>query len=388
VASPLRNDRRRVNLQGNHACALGAIAAGCRFYAGYPITPSSEIAERMAVELPKVGGVFIQMEDEIASMGAVIGASMGGAKAMTATSGPGFSLKQENLGYGIMVEVPCVVVDVMRGGPSTGMPTRPAQGDIMQARWGTHGDHPIVVLAPASVAEIFDETIRAFSLSEILRTPVVVLYDEVVGHLVETVELPDPDTVERAERRWATGPRETYLPFSDSGGGIPAMARPGDGYRCHTTGLTHGENGFPTQMPDEVDAVTRRLLGKLDRHRDRIDLYETLDADDAEVLVIAIGIAARAARRAVILARARGIAAGLFRPLTLWPFPETQLRALAGGARALLVPEMNAGQLSLEVERVTGQGEKIARLNRLTGEPILPSDILTIIEELARHGRR
>lgn len=382
------DDGRRTNLQGNHACALAAIAAGCRFYAGYPITPSSEIAEKMAAELPRVGGVFVQMEDEIASMGAILGASMGGAKAMTATSGPGFSLKQENLGYGAMVEVPCVIVDVMRGGPSTGMPTRPSQADIMQARWGTHGDHPIVVVAPASVAEIYDETIRAFNLSELLRTPVVVLYDEVVGHLVETVAVPDPERIERAERRWATGPREAYRPYADPGDGVPAMARPGDGYRCHTTGLTHGENGLPTQSPDEAAAMLERLLGKIERHRDAVDRFEAVEADDAEILVVAIGISARAARRAVADARRLGIRAGLFRPITLWPFPEHALRALAGRAAAILVPEMNAGQLSLEVERVSGRTGRIARLNRLTGEPIGPGEILTTIEELARHGHR
>lgn len=376
----------RLNLQGNHACALAAIAAGCRFYAGYPITPSSEIAEKMAAELPKVGGVFVQMEDEIASMGAVLGASMGGAKAMTATSGPGFSLKQENLGYGAMVEVPCVIIDVMRGGPSTGMPTRPSQADIMQARWGTHGDHPIVVVTPASVAEIYEETIRAFYLSEMLRTPVVVLYDEVVGHLVETVAVPDPQRVARGERRWATGPRDAYRPYADPGDGVPAMARPGDGYRCHTTGLTHGESGLPTQDPGEVAVQMERLLGKIERHRAAIDRVETLHADDAEVLVVAIGITARAARRAVLDARSQGIRAGLFRPLTLWPFPEDALRALGQRAAAVLVPEMNAGQLRLEVERVTGRHDRIARLNRLTGEPIGPGEILATIEELTRHG--
>jgi 2-oxoglutarate ferredoxin oxidoreductase subunit alpha len=378
---------QRINLQGNHACALGAIAAGCRFYAGYPITPSSDIAERMALELPKVGGVFIQMEDEIASMGAIIGASMGGAKVMTATSGPGFSLKQENLGYACMVEVPCVIVDVMRGGPSTGMPTRPAQGDIMQARWGTHGDHPIVVLAPASVGEAFSETIRAFNIAETLRTPVVLLYDEVVGHLVETVQVPDPGSVVRAERKWATGPSEAFQPYAATDDGIPAMARPGDGYRCHATGLTHGERGLPTQDPAEVERSMQRLLGKLERHRDLIDRFETSATEDAEILVVAIGITARAAKRAVAEARRKGIAAGLFRPLTLWPFPEQPFRALAERAKSILVPEMNAGQLSLEIERLCGRPAKVARINRLNGEPIEPAEILKTIEELARHGR-
>ncbi|MFZ1415480.1 MAG: 2-oxoacid:acceptor oxidoreductase subunit alpha [Defluviicoccus sp.] len=378
---------RRINLQGNHACALGAIAAGCRFYAGYPITPSSDIAERMALELPKVGGVFIQMEDEIASMGAIIGASMGGAKTMTATSGPGFSLKQENLGYACMVEVPCVIVNVMRGGPSTGMPTRPAQGDIMQARWGTHGDHPIVVLAPSSVGEAFSETIRAFNIAETLRTPVVLLYDEAVGHLVETVQVPDPGSVVRAERKWATGPREAFQPYAATDDDIPVMARPGDGYRCHATGLTHSERGLPTQNPPEVERGMQRLLGKLERHRDAIDRFETFAAEDAEILVVAIGITARAARRAVAEARLKGIAVGLFRPVTLWPFPEQPFRAQAERAKAILVPEMNAGQLSLEIERLSGRPARVARINRLSGEPIAPAEILATIEELARHGR-
>jgi 2-oxoglutarate ferredoxin oxidoreductase subunit alpha len=376
----------RQNLQGNHACALAAIAAGCRFFGGYPITPSSEIAERMSVELPRVGGVFIQMEDEIASMGSVIGASMGGVKAMTATSGPGFSLKQENLGYAAMTEVPCVIVNVMRGGPSTGLPTRPSQGDIMQARWGTHGDHPALVLTPSSVREIYEQTIRAFNLSEVLRTPVILLYDETIGHLVETVDLPDPATIERAERKWASGPREDFRPYADPGDGIPAMARPGDGYRCHTTGLTHGENGFPTQKPDEVAGIMERLLGKFDQHRALIDSFETLHAEDAEVLVVAIGITARAARQAVQQARRRGVRAGLFRPVTLWPFPEHAFRAYAARARKVLVPELNAGQLALEIERLCADPDKVAPLNRVTGEPIGPAEILTRIEELARHG--
>jgi 2-oxoglutarate ferredoxin oxidoreductase subunit alpha len=376
----------RRNLQGNHACADAAIAAGCRFFAGYPITPSSEIAERMAVELPKVQGVFVQMEDEIASMAAVIGASLGGAKAMTATSGPGFSLKQENLGYAAMAEVPCVVVDVMRGGPSTGMPTRPAQGDLMQARWGTHGDHPIIVLAPASVGEIYTETLRAFDLAERLRTPVVLLYDETVGHLVETVDLPALGDAPRAQRKWATGPREAYLPYADPGDGVPPMARPGDGYRCHTTGLMHGEDGFPTQHPVEVERMMGRLLGKLERHRHLVDRFEAVAAEDARILVVAIGIVARAAGFAIEQARDRGIAAGLFRPITLWPFPEAALRDLAAHAETVLVAEMNAGQLAVEVERLVGHRGKVARLNRYWGEPIRPDEILATLEELARHG--
>ncbi|MGF1641632.1 MAG: 2-oxoacid:acceptor oxidoreductase subunit alpha [Rhodospirillales bacterium] len=371
------------NLQGNHACALAAIAAGCRFYAGYPITPSSEIAERMAAELPRVGGVFIQMEDEIASMGAVLGASLGGVKAMTATSGPGFSLKQENLGYGAMVEIPCVVVDVMRGGPSTGMPTRPAQGDVMQARWGTHGDHPIVVLAPASVMEIYAQTIRAFNLAEALRTPVVLLYDETIGHLTETVEVPDPASLTLVERKWADGSGGRALPFRHTDDRVPPMPRPGDGHRCHMTGLTHGEDGFPTQDPADVARMIGRLLGKFDHHRDLIDAYQAMACDDAEVLVVAFGITARAAQRAVKAARGRGVRAGLFRPITLWPFPERPFLDIAASARAIVVAEMNAGQLSLEIERLCGRDARIARINRFDGEPIAPREVLARIDEMA-----
>ncbi|HFQ15680.1 MAG TPA: 2-oxoacid:acceptor oxidoreductase subunit alpha [Rhodobacteraceae bacterium] len=369
------------NVQGNQACALGAIAAGCRFYAGYPITPSSEVAEGMARELPKVGGTFVQMEDEIASMGAVIGASLGGTRAMTATSGPGFSLKQENLGYAAMTETPCVIVNVMRGGPSTGMPTRPAQGDIMQARWGTHGDHPVIVLAPNSVAEIHAETIRAFALSETLRVPVVVLFDEVIGHLVETLDLNPADDGEPAARKWATGPREDYLPYRAGEDMIPAMARPGDGYRVHTTGLTHDEDGFPTQNPARVAAVMGRLLGKLDRHRQLVEKVDLVECDDADIVIVAIGISARAARAAVTAARASGIKAGLFRPVTLWPFPEELLREKTGNARAIIVPEMNAGQLALEIERLSDV--PVSRLTRIDGEAISPAQILARIEEVS-----
>jgi 2-oxoglutarate ferredoxin oxidoreductase subunit alpha len=372
------------SLQGNHACAVGAIDAGCRFFAGYPITPSSEIAERMAEALPRAGGVFIQMEDEIASMGAVIGASLGGTKALTATSGPGFSLKQENLGYAAITEVPCVVVDVMRGGPSTGMPTRPSQGDVMQARWGSHGDHPVIVLTPDSVQEIYEQMVRAFNLSERLRVPVVVLYDEVIGHLLETVDLPDPARLDLIERAWESGPRETYLPYRAGDDLVPAMARPGDGYRAHTTGLTHGEDGFPTQEPAAVARAIGRLLEKLAVHEDEIVAFETVGEADAEVVVVAYGICARAARRALRLAGADGVEAALFRPITLWPFPERAFRERAEAARAVLVPEMNAGQLLLEVERLCPRGVTVEGLNRIDGEPIAPAEIARCIVDLAK----
>jgi len=369
-------------ISGNHACALGAIAAGCRFFAGYPITPSSEIAERLVRLLPDVDGVFVQMEDEIASMAAVIGASMGGVKAMTATSGPGFSLKQENLGYAAGAEIPCVIVNVMRGGPSTGMPTRPSQADLMQARWGSHGDYPIIALTPASVSEIYSETIRAFDLAEQCRSPVVLLYDQVIAQLSETVALNPAGNSSRVERKWASGPRAAYQPYDGGDDGIPAMARPGAGYRTHTTGLTHGEDGFPTQNPEAVTRNLSRLFSKLDGHRALIDSFEALRCDDADVVIVAIGISARAARRAVELCRAQGLRVGLFRPITFWPFPETQLRQATAKARAVLVPEMNTGQLRLVVEHALG-GKPVAGLHLFSGEAITPLDIAARAAALA-----
>jgi len=369
-------------VSGNHACALAAVDAGCRFFAGYPITPSSEVAERLSQLLPEVDGVFVQMEDEIASIAAVIGASMGGVKALTATSGPGFSLKQENIGYAAGAEIPCVIANVMRGGPSTGMPTRPSQGDIMQSRWGSHGDYPIIVLAPASVGEIYTETLRAFDLAESLRTPVVLLYDQVVAQLTETVELRASDSLVRMERKWASGPPEAYQPYAADEDGIPAMSRPGAGYRVHTTGLNHAESGFPTQNPQAVARNLGRLLSKFERHRDTIDSWQTLACDDAEVLVVAIGISARATMRAIDIARKNRVRLGLFRPITLWPFPENALREAAARARFVLVPEMNAGQLSLEVERILGK--RVDAIHRFNGEPITPAEIAAAAEKLAK----
>ena len=370
------------SLHGNRACALGAIAVGCRFFAGYPITPSSEIAEQMSRELPRVDGVFVQMEDEIGSLAAVIGASLGGVKAMTATSGPGFSLMQENLGYAAMTETPCVIVNVMRGGPSTGMPTRPSQSDIMQARWGTHGDHPIIVVAPASVQEIYDETIRAFNLAEEFRTPVVVLYDEVIAHLLESIVLPQRRTVATVNRKWASGEEPNFLPYAETEDFVPVMSRPGCGHRVHVTGLTHTPDGFPTQKPDLAASATQRLLDKIEANRDRIERIETFDVEDAEVVIVAVGIVARAARRAAQDLRGAGVRAGLFRPGTRWAFPEEALREAANRARCVLVPEMNAGQLALEVERILGR-DKVARLNRIDGEPIAPADIARRVREIA-----
>ena len=374
-----------VPLHGNQACALAAIAAGCRFFAGYPITPSSEIAEHMSRELPRVDGVFVQMEDEISSLAAVIGASMGGSKPMTATSGPGFSLMQENIGYAAMTEVPCVIINVMRGGPSTGMPTRPAQGDLMQARWGTHGDHPIIALAPASVQEIYLETIRAFNFAETYRVPVVVLYDQIVAHLLESIDVPDPAAIEVVERKWADGSEAGFKPYAETEDLIPLMARPGGGHRVHVTGLTHTPDGFPTQKPDVAGRALERIVMKIERHRTKIEKAETIDTDDADVLIVAIGITARAARRAMQLLRHDGLRVGLFRPITLWPFPEQALRQAAGRARHILVPEMNLGQLALEVERLVDDRKRVVGLNRVDGEPITPDQIAARVRELADH---
>jgi len=363
-------------LPGNEACALGALAAGCRFYAGYPITPSSEIAETMAELLPAVGGVFVQMEDEIASLAACLGAALGGMKAMTATSGPGFSLMQEHIGFAAMAELPCVIVDVMRGGPSTGLPTLPSQADVQQARWGTHGDHPIIVLAPASVREVYDLTVRAFACAERFRTPVIVLYDAVVGHLRERVEL--PEQAEVVPRMRPRGP--SYWPYAAPDGEVAPLAAFGDGYRFHVTGLAHDERGFPTQDPAVVAALQHRLQRKIENHRGEIVRCEQVLMDDAEVAVVAFGIAARAAREAIQRARRQGLRVGLVRPLTLWPFPDEVLSAAAGRVRALVVAEMNLGQMLREVERAVRGRTQVVPCLRADGEPVQPEEILQVLE--------
>jgi 2-oxoglutarate ferredoxin oxidoreductase subunit alpha len=367
-------------MTGNEACAAGALAAGLRFFAGYPITPSSEIAEELSHALPRTGGRFIQMEDEIGAMGAVIGASLTGAKSMTATSGPGFSLKQENLGYASMAEVPCVVVNVQRGGPSTGLPTLPSQADVMQARWGTHGDHPIIVLCPQSVRETFDLTVRAFNLSEKYRIPVVLLLDEIVGHISEKVELPTADEVEVYDRHKPAVAPADYLPYRHTDTDIPEMASFGTGYRFHVTGLCHDETGFPTNDSYEIDRGLRRLNRKMERYRDELVDNETFALDDAEVCVFAFGSTARSARRAVMLAREKGFKAGLLRPKTLWPFPDREVREVAARVRAFVVPELNLGQMAHEVEWAAAGQASVERVNRIDGEPISPLGILETIE--------
>ncbi len=370
--------RRRL-LQGNEACTEAALAAGCRFYAGYPITPSSEIAEQMARRLPGLGGTYIQMEDELASIAAIIGASLSGAKVMTATSGPGFSLMQENLGYAALAEVPLVVVNVQRVGPSTGMPTLPAQGDVMQARWGTHGDHPVVVLSPASVAEYYRLTIEAFNIAEELRVPVVLLSDEVVAHMREVVAVPEPAELVLSSRPRPTVPPNKYLPYKAPENGVPPMAAFGDGYRFHVTGLYHGEDGFPTNDPRVAARLIQRLHDKLDRAAGRLALVENTLLADAEVAVVAYGSSARAAASAVREARARGIRAGLLKLQCLWPFPTEPVRRLAERVRTILVPEMNLGQLVGEVERAVAGRVPVRLLSKVGGELFGPDEILAAI---------
>ncbi len=368
-------------VQGNRACALGALAAGCRFYAGYPITPSSEIAEIMSRELPKLGGKFIQMEDEIAGIAAIIGASVGGMKVMTATSGPGFSLMQENIGYAAGAEIPCVIVNVMRTGPSTGLPTSPAQGDVMQARWGTHGDHPIIALAPSSVQEVFELTVDSFNLAEKFRTPVILLMDEVVGHMRERVELPAPGSVHVVDREMPSVPPEWYEPFGNPPSDVPPLAPFGEGYRYHITGLLHDARGFPTSRLDEIQPWLERIFRKIDRNLGEILKWEEDGLEDARVVVVAYGSTARAAKQALKLARARyGRKVGLLRLKTLWPFPEDVVERAAENAQLVIVPEMNLGQMALEVERVVGR-HKVLRVGRADGHVITPDQILDAMRE-------
>ena len=367
-------------MQGNEAVAEGALAAGVLFYAGYPITPSTEIAEIMAERLPFIGGTFVQMEDEIGSMAAIIGASLTGLKTLTATSGPGFSLKQENLGYAIATEVPCVVVNVQRGGPSTGLPTSPAQGDVMQARWGTHGDHPIIVLTPSSVQECYELAVTAFNFAEEFRIPVILLLDEVIGHLREKVVLPQELTI--VDRKRPTVAPGEYIPYENNESMIPAMANFGDSYRYHVTGLTHTEKGLPTGNPEVANKFMQRLTQKLNPYLDRIQLVEEVQLDDAELIVVAYGCTARSALEAVHIARGEGLKVGLFRPITIWPFPQKQLEKYTG--RKYLVVEMNCGQMAGEIERIYGY-KSVERLNRIDGELMTPKEVLDRIREVIQN---
>jgi len=368
-------------LQGNEACAEGALLAGVKFFAGYPITPSSEIAENMARELPKIGGKFIQMEDEIASMAAVIGASIAGLKSLTATSGPGMCLKQENLGFAIINEIPCVVVNAQRGGPSTGSPTKPSQGDMMQARWGSHGDHPIIALAPSTVNEILTLTIKAFNFSEKYRTPVILLLDEVIAHMREKVEVPAPEDIEVINRKKPTVPPEEYLPFKPDEDGVPPMANFGEGYRYHITGLIHNYKGLPTSNSQEINAFIRRLNDKVQKNIKDIIIYQKYSLDDAKIALIAYGSVARAAERTVKLAREKGLKVGLLKLLTIWPFCFEEVKRLAKQVDLIIVPEMNLGQMVLEVERASQGKCRVVPYGRVDGELINPLEILEKIQE-------
>ncbi len=369
-------------LQGNDACAQGALYAGCNFFGGYPITPSTEVAEVLSIELPKRGGKFIQMEDEIAAMASIIGASLTGQKVLTATSGPGVSLKQELIGYACIAEVPCVIINVMRGGPSTGMPTGPGQSDVQQAKWGTHGDHPVIALVPASVQEIFSETVRAFNLAEKYRMPVQVLYDEIVGHMRERIEFPEPGELEVINRTEPTVSPEDYKPFDPSFGDVPPLAAFGSEYRFHVTGLNKAADGFPTTKANLVDDEQRRQIRKVDGAQPEIELNEEYLTEDAEVIIFAYGSTSRSARYAVNEMRKEGIKVGLFRPITLWPFPEKRIAELGKQAKAIVVAELNLGQMNLEVERVTKGSCEVPFLGRVDGEPINPGQIIDQVKEV------
>ncbi|WP_419779369.1 2-oxoacid:acceptor oxidoreductase subunit alpha [Maridesulfovibrio sp.] len=380
MARPRKKRNKEIFALGNEAVVEGALLAGCTFYGGYPITPSSEIMEIMAQRLPLIpNGSFIQMEDEIAGLGSVIGASLAGRKAMTATSGPGFSLMQEHLGYGCITETPLVIVNVMRGGPSTGLPTSPAQGDVQQARWGTHGDHSIIVLSASNVQECLDNTIEAFNLAEKYRTPVILLIDEITAHTREKIIIPNPDEFEVFNRIVPTMPPEWYKPYEETVRGVPPMPSIGSGYRFHVTGLTHDTNGFPTSRPDEVRDLNERLFRKIDQFLHDVQLVDEVDTEDAEVVVIAYGTVARSAELAVKQARDLGVKAGLLKLSTLFPYPRKATEKIMTKAHTLVVPEMNMGQMSREVKRVNNGQVSVRTINKVDGQIITPAEILKVL---------
>lgn len=374
---------RRVRLmQGNEAIVEGAMAAGMRFYAGYPITPSTEIAEISAERLPYVGGSFIQMEDEIAGIAAAIGGSLTGSKSMTATSGPGFSLKLENIGYAAIAEIPLVIVNVQRGGPSTGLPTSPAQGDVMQAKWGTHGDHPVIAITPSSVKESYDLTIRAFNLAEKYRMPVILLTDEVVGHMREKIEIPEAHEIEIIDRIKPSEAPDDYRPYGIVDDElVPRMAGFGDGYRYHVTGLFHDETGFPSNSSQNARVMLDRIMDKISDNLEDIIQYEEYLTEDAEYIILAYGGTARTAKAAVKRLRDEGYRVGLFRPITIWPFPEKRVYELAAGKKGILVAEMNLGQLVLEVQRVVNGLSPVSHIGRANGEVLTPIELVNRVKE-------
>ncbi|MEE8596337.1 MAG: 2-oxoacid:acceptor oxidoreductase subunit alpha [bacterium] len=368
-------------MTGNEACAEAAIVAGMRFFAGYPITPSSEIAEVLSRRLPQEKGVFIQMEDELASMAAIIAASLTGVKSMTATSGPGFSLMQENIGYASMAEVPCVIVSVQRGGPSTGLPTLPSQADVMQSRWGTHGDHPIIVVTPSTVRETFDWTIKAFNFAERFRVPVVVLLDEIIAHITEKIIFPKEEEIKIIERKRTKETPETYLPYKYTDSDIPLFADFGSGYRYNVTGLSHDETGFPTNDPKKIDALYRRLNQKIERYKNEIIEFKTEFLEDAEICVVAYGSSARSTYRAIRQAREAGIKVGIFQIFTIWPFPYEELAKVSHHIKKFIVPEMNLGQIAHEVSCATRCD--VIKVNRVDGGLITPDEILERIKHVS-----
>ncbi|WP_347489536.1 2-oxoacid:acceptor oxidoreductase subunit alpha [Desulfoscipio sp. XC116] len=371
-------------LQGNEACAWAAIDAGAEFFAGYPITPSSEVAEICAKELPVYGGVYMQMEDEIASMAAIIGASLSGKKTFTATSGPGFSLMQENLGVGIYQEVPCVIINVQRVGPSTGLATRPAQADVMQARWGTHGDHCIIALSPASVAEMYYLTVRAFNLAEKYRTPVILLSDEVIGHLRENVALPNPGTVEIINRKRPGGDPKAYLPYQAEEDGIPPMAAYGDAYIVHATSSCHDATGCSNSKPETNKQLLKRLRDKIYNYIDDIVQVEHFGPANADITLIAYGATSRVCKQAVTEAQSEGIGVNLLRLVTLWPFADAYVQQALEKAKAVIVPEMNQGQVLGEVQRLNCVNTPVYQVSRTDGELFTTEDILAQIREVAK----
>jgi 2-oxoglutarate ferredoxin oxidoreductase subunit alpha len=371
-------------LDGDHACCEGALAAGARFAAGYPITPSTEVVERFAARIPTVGGAFIQMEDELAASITILGAVWGGAKAFTVTSGPGFSLMMEHIGFAVMTETPCVFVNVQRGGPSTGLPTLPAQSDMMQARWGSHGDYEIIALSPNSPQECFDLTIRAFNLSEEFRTPVMFMMDECVGHMTEKVVIPPAEQIEIYPRRRTTKAGLAYKPYEPEADLIPAMAHAGEGHRFHMTGLTHDERGYPGMNVPTQDKLIRRLQQKITRQAARLTMVDEANVEDADVVVVSYGITSRVAQRAIDMARQSGVKVGRCRLICCWPFPDAHIAGLAKTAKAFVVPEINLGQMAREVERAAGGRAKTISVTHAGGSVHRPEDIYNAIMEAAR----
>jgi 2-oxoglutarate/2-oxoacid ferredoxin oxidoreductase subunit alpha len=368
-------------ITGDEACAEGALAAGCRFFGAYPITPATEIAERMSIRLPEVGGTFIQMEDEIAAMASILGAAWSGQKTMTATSGPGFSLMMENIGLGVVTETPCVVVNVQRGGPSTGLPTMTAQADMMQARWGSHGDYEIIALAPASAQEIFYLTITAFDLSETYRTPVFIMTDEVIGHMSEKVVIPEASAITPKTRPKPKGRKDRFLLYKPDKNGVAPMPAAGQGYNVHVTGLTHDEKGYPVMAVEAQEQMMQRLMHKILDNREDIILTESHNLDDAEIVLVSYGISARTSRAAMVQARAQGKKVGLLRLITVWPFCEDQIRELAGRVRGFITVEINLGQVHLEVQRCAGGRVACHLVGHAGGTVITPEQVLAKIEE-------